>query len=102
MGLIHLNNEKFDDLISKGIVVVDFYANWCGPCKILGPVIEKLSQLENDVNFVKIDVDKHEEIARNYGIMSIPTLIFFKNGKQVNKHIGLINEERIKEIINEI
>lgn len=102
MGLIHLNDEKFDDLISKGIVVVDFYANWCGPCKVLSPTLEQLSQEMNDVKFIKIDVDKHEEIARLYGIMSIPTLIFFKNGKQVNKHIGLISADAIKEIIDEI
>ena len=102
MELINLNDEKFDDLVSKGIVVVDFYANWCGPCKILEPIIEKLSQEIDDVKFIKVDVDKHEEIARIYGIMSIPTLIFFKNGKQVNKHIGLISYEQVKKIVDEI
>lgn len=102
MSLIHLENEIFNEITKDGIVVVDFFANWCGPCKILSPTIEKLSNEINEVKFVKVDVDKHDDIARTYGIMSIPTLIFFKEGKVVNKHIGLITEDKIKEIIDEI
>ena len=102
MSLIHLENENFNEITKDGIVVVDFFANWCGPCKVLSPTIEKLSNEINEVKFVKVDVDKHDEIARTYGIMSIPTLIFFKEGKVVNKHIGLITEEKIKEIIDNI
>ena len=102
MGLIHLNNENFDDIKKNGIVVVDFYANWCGPCKMLSPIIEKLATSIDNAEFIKVDVDKHEEIARNYGIMNIPTLIFFKDGNMVNKHIGMISEEKIKELINDI
>lgn len=102
MSLIHLENENFNEITKDGIVVVDFFANWCGPCKVLSPTIEKLSIEMNDIKFVKVDVDKHDEIARTYGIMSIPTLIFFKEGKVVNKHIGLITEDKIKEIIDEI
>ena len=102
MALIHLKNENYDELIKEGIVVVDFFATWCGPCKMLGPIIEKLGNSMNDVKFIKVDVDKHEELARRYGVMSIPTIIFFKDGKEVTKRIGFIPEEGIKEIISDL
>lgn len=102
MALIHLENENYDELIKEGIVVVDFFATWCGPCKMLGPIIEKLGNSMNDVKFIKVDVDKHEELARRYGVMSIPTIIFFKDGKEVTKRIGFIPEEGIKEIISDL
>lgn len=102
MALTHLENENYDELIKEGIVVVDFFATWCGPCKMLGPIIEKLGNENTDVKFIKVDVDKNEELARRYGVMSIPTIIFFKDGKEVKKHIGFIPEEGIKEIINNL
>ena len=102
MALIHLENENYDELIKEGIVVVDFFAILCGPCKMLGPIIEKLGNSMNDVKFIKVDVDKHEELARRYGVMSIPTIIFFKDGKEVTKRIGFIPEEGIKEIISDL
>ncbi len=102
MALIHLENENYDELIKEGIVVVDFFATWCGPCKMLGPIIEKLGNSMNNVKFIKVDVDKHEELARRYGVMSIPTIIFFKDGKEVTKRIGFIPEEGIKEIISDL
>ena len=100
--MIYLDKENFNELIKDGVVIVDFYANWCGPCKILSPILDEVSKELKDIKFIKVDVDKHEDIAREYGIMSIPTLIFFKNGEVVNKNIGLINEEKIQEIIDEI
>ena len=101
MGLIHFKDEDFNEIIGKGVVVVDFYANWCGPCKMLAPIIEDLAKELDDVSFVKINVDENDELAREYSIMSIPTLIFSKDGKLINKHIGLINADRIKSIIDE-
>ena len=85
MGLIHYENG-FDDLI-KDIAVVDFYATWCGPCKMFGPVFEEVSN-ESNINFVKVDVDKENDIARRYGVMTIPTVILFKNGEEVKRNIG--------------
>ena len=85
MGLIHYENG-FDDLI-KDIAVVDFYATWCGPCKMFGPVFEDVS-MKSNINFVKVDVDKENDIARRYGVMTIPTVILFKNGKEVKRNIG--------------
>ena len=92
MGLIHYENG-FDDLI-KEIAVVDFYATWCGPCKMLGPVFEEVSK-ESDINFVKIDVDKDSDIARRYGVMTIPTIILFRNGEEVKRNIGYMSKEEL-------
>ena len=75
--LVHGNKDNFDSLISDGVVVVDFFANWCGPCKMLGPVLEDLSNSRSEVKVVKIDVDKEEELARRFGVMSIPALYLF-------------------------
>lgn len=102
MALIHLEKEDFNHIISTDVTVVDFFATWCGPCKMISPIIEKLANDITNVKFVKVDVDKHDELARIYGIMSIPTLIFFKDGKEVKRHVGFINEDKIKEIINEL
>ena len=96
MSLIHYEND-FDNLI-KERAVVDFYATWCGPCKMFGPIFEELSE-ESDINFVKLDVDKNEDIARKYGVMTIPTVILFENGEEVKKHIGLMNKEELVEFI---
>lgn len=90
MGLIHYENG-FDDLI-KDIAVVDFYATWCGPCKMFGPVFEEVSN-ESNINFVKVDVDKENDIARVYGVMTIPTVILFKNGEEVKRNIGYMSKE---------
>ena len=79
MGLIHYEND-FSSLI-KDKAVADFYATWCGPCKMFGPVFEDASK-ENEFNFIKLDVDKYSDVAREYGVMSIPTIILFENGKE--------------------
>lgn len=92
MGLIYYENG-FDDLI-KDIAVVDFYATWCGPCKMFGPVFEEVSN-ESNINFVKVDVDKENDIARRYGVMTIPTVILFKNGEEVKRHIGYMSKEEL-------
>lgn len=102
MALIHLEKEDFNQIISNDLTVVDFFATWCGPCKMLSPIIEKISNDITNVKFVKIDVDKHEELARIYGIMSVPTLIFFKDGKEVSRHIGFISEDKIKVKLEEV
>ena len=87
MSLIHYEKD-FNKLIEKS-AVVDFYATWCGPCKMFGPVFEEVSK-ENNMNFIKLDVDKAPDIAREYGVMTIPTIILFKNGEEVKRHTGFI------------
>jgi len=94
----HLNDENFDELIQNGIYLIDFYADWCGPCKMLAPILEQIDFVE----VIKINVDIHSEIARKYGVMSIPTLIFTKDGHEVKKEIGFRNLNDIKDIYESI
>ena len=96
MGLIHYE-DGFDKLIEKE-AIVDFYATWCGPCKMFGLVFEDVS-LKNDINFVKVDVDKYSEIAREYGVMTIPTVILFKDGVEVKRNIGFMSEEELSKFL---
>ena len=96
MELVHCEKD-FDNLI-KDKTVVDFYATWCGPCKMFGPIFEEVSN-ENDINFVKLDVDKNSDIARRYGVMTIPTIILFENREEVRRHIGFMNKEELIEFI---
>lgn len=101
MSVIKIDNNSFNETIKKGIVLVDFFADWCGPCKMLSPIIEELSNEMNDVHFVKINIDESSEIANSYGIRSIPTLILFKDGKMVNKIVGFIGKDELKRFIND-
>lgn len=100
MSVLHLENENFDETISSGLTLVDFYAEWCGPCKMIGPIVEEVSGELTDVQIVKINVDEHSDIAQKYGVMSIPTLILFKDGKEVEKSIGFMPKEDLIEFIN--
>ena len=102
---IHFTDENFNEevLASNIPVVVDFYADWCGPCKMLAPVIEALAgELEGKVKIGKLNVDDASETARQYGIMSIPTLLYFKNGEVVNKTVGVVSKTEIEQIINSL
>lgn len=92
-------NENLEDLIKKGKYLVDFYAQWCGPCKMLEPILENIS---DKINIIKVDIDKFEKIAVEKGIMSIPTLIFYEDGEEVQKVIGFRTEEDLLEIINDL
>lgn len=90
MSLIHYEKD-FSSLI-QDVAVVDFYANWCGPCKMFAPIFEEVSN-DYDINFIKIDVDNYQDIAREYGVMSIPTIILFKDGKEVKRNTGFMSKE---------
>jgi len=93
----YYNNENLDELVKEGITIVDFYADWCGPCKMLGSVLEKL-----DYNIIKINTDNFPELAREFAIMSIPTVLIYKDGKNVGKFIGFRSKEEIENIIKNI
>ena len=86
--IIELTDENFSELINNDLVLVDFYAVWCGPCKMMHSVIEELVKDNPEARIIKVNVDNHEEIARAYAVMSIPTLLLFKNGEIVEKNIG--------------
>lgn len=98
MEIIHLENEKqFKDLIKEDKILIDFFATWCGPCKMLAPVLEKA---ESEVKVVKVDTDEFEELAREYGVMSIPTLVLLKKGKEEKRHIGFIDKSNLEKFLN--
>lgn len=101
MGIFLGNCKNFDELINGDIVLVDFYASWCGPCKMLSPILDELSNRE-DLKIVKVDVDKEEELARRYGVMSIPTLLLFKNGELVSTKNGFMPLPLLLEWIDSI
>lgn len=94
------DKDEFDKEIEKGLVVVDFFATWCGPCRMLAPILEDVSENRDDAAFLKVDVDENYELAKSFGIMSVPTVLFFKDGNLVDKSIGLINSEKINQFID--
>lgn len=100
--ILHLNNEKFDDEIKNGVVIVDFYASWCGPCKMLSPVLEEIANERVENKIIKVDVDKHEDLARRYGIMSVPQVFIFKDGELKKQLVGFMPKSKILEEINNI
>ena len=97
MEIIHLENDKdFVELIKEDKILIDFFATWCGPCKMLSPILEKV---ESNLKVVKVDVDEFEDLAREYGVMSIPTLVVLENGKEVNRHIGFIDKNNLESFL---
>ena len=98
-----LTQDNFDHTIHEGIVLVDFYAEWCGPCHVLSPLLEEISKkYEGRVQFFKLDVDQASQIAAKYQIMSIPTVMMFKNGQEAGKIIGANPESRYTDALEEI
>lgn len=94
------NEEEFDQILKDNeAVFVDFYADWCGPCKMVSPIVEELAAEKTDVKFVKVNVDDNPEVAERFGIMSIPTLIYFKNGEVAGQTLGFQPKEAIAAII---
>ena len=99
MKVIEINESDFSSKIKSGKVLVDCYADWCGPCKMLSPIIDEVAKDNNTCSFYKLNVDDNEEIAREYGIMSIPTLLIFNDGKLINTSVGLKSKEEINDLI---
>jgi thioredoxin 1 len=96
-----VNSTEFKGAIAKGVTLVDFYADWCGPCKMIAPVLEQLStEFEGKAHIIKLDVDASPDIAQSFGVMSIPTLIVFKDGKAVGKAVGFQQKAQLTALIN--
>lgn len=87
--------EDFEPMINSSKILVDFYAEWCGPCKMLGPILEQV----NEIDILKINVDEFPDLSAKFGVMSIPTLILFVEGKEIKKEIGFKNLDEIKKMI---
>ena len=99
--LKHINTvEEFKEAIKEGVVLVDFFATWCGPCKMLSPVLEEVSN-ENDVSIIKVDVDEASALAAMFAIQAVPTLILFKNGERVDTRMGYLNKNQLLAFINQ-
>jgi len=97
--MIHLKDEVFDELIQEGTVVVDFYADWCGPCRMLGPILEEISEERSDIKIIKVNTEEHEELAMKYGVMSIPNLKLFQDGKLIDSRIGFLTKDALEDWI---
>ena len=90
----YLEKNNFEEEIKKGKILVDFYADWCGPCKMMGTVLETM-----EANILKVNVDNYPEIAKQFGIMSIPTLMIFEDGKAIAKNVGFMTKEDLTEFL---
>ena len=96
-----VNQAQFDELLSSGkTLVCDFWASWCGPCRMLAPVMEEVSECFAEAEFVKVNVDENEELAARYGVMSIPFVAIFEDGKMKASSVGYLPEEAMKEFLD--
>lgn len=102
MQLISKDNFRQEVLDNEGLVFVDFYAEWCGPCKLTAPILEEISKEMKKMKFVKINVDESQELASQYSIFSIPTFMIFKNGKVASQFTGAMSKEGFMSEINKI
>ena len=105
MAVIELTDATFDEQMAQdeGVTVVDFWAPWCGPCRIVGPVIDELAEeYAGDVRFAKLNVDDNQEMAQRYGVRSIPTIGFFKGGEAVGAVVGAYPKEALQEVIEQV
>lgn len=100
MEIIHGNEQEFKTLVEDELVLVDFFATWCGPCKMLGPVLEELASDRDDIKIVKIDIDQNPNLAKEYGIMSVPTLLLFQNGKNIATEHGFMPKNELEDWIS--
>ncbi|WP_152654789.1 thioredoxin [Oceanobacillus sp. CFH 90083] len=101
MAIKNVTDQNFTEETSKGLVLADFWAPWCGPCKMIAPVLEEIDgEMEEKVQIVKLDVDENQETAGKFGVMSIPTLLLFKDGEVVDQVIGFQPKEALTDLIN--
>ena len=101
MSILHVSTEDFEALVKQSTkpVLVDFWASWCGPCRMIAPVLEEVAAQRPDIQVCKVNVDEEQALAMAYGISSIPTLLLFKNGQVVNKSLGAVPKSKILEML---
>ncbi len=99
----YLNDENFRSEIAKGVTLVDFYADWCGPCRMIAPIIEELAtELNGSVSVAKLDIENNQKVTSEYGITSIPTIIIYKDGEEKKRIVGLKDKETLKSLAHSI
>lgn len=101
MSVLHVNKNDFQSVVldSSKTVLVDFWATWCGPCRMIAPVVEEIAAERTDIKVCKIDVDENQELAMQFGVSSIPTLLVFRDGKVVNQSVGAVPKAKILEML---
>ena len=100
MSIKKLTNNEFDSAVASGLALIDFYADWCGPCRMLAPTIEAIAEERPDVIVGKVNVDSEGELARKFGIFSIPTLVVLRDGEEVDRAVGFRSREQILELLD--
>lgn len=102
MKIVDINNNFKEEVInSDKKVLVDFNATWCGPCRMISPVLEQIAEENDQIKIVSVDVDNNRELAKEYNVFSIPCLVLIKDGKEINRSVGLISKSEINELIGE-
>ena len=101
MGALKITSNNFEEevLKSEKTVLIDFYADWCGPCKMLSPIIEAVANENEEIKVVKINVDNEQDLAIEYQVMSIPTIVVIKNGKETNRTVGVVDKNQIGKMV---
>lgn len=102
MALQKLTAQNFDAAVAEGPVLIDFFANWCGPCKMLAPAVHALAEEKPELKVFQVDVDEAPELAAKFRVMSIPTLVLMKDGKVVKNSVGLVSRARLDELAAEV
>jgi len=103
MEIINITKDNYENEVIKSeqTVLVDFNANWCGPCRMLAPVLETIAEEKNNIKVVSVNIDDEEDLAKEYNVFSIPCLVLIKDGKEVNRSVGLISKSELEEFIGE-
>ena len=103
MKVLKVNNDNFKDEVLKSTipVIVDFNADWCGPCKMLGPILESVAESRDDMKFVSVNIDEEDDLAAKYDVFSIPCLVYIKDGKEVKRNVGLLSKSDLEKFIEE-
>ncbi|MDZ5783884.1 thioredoxin [Marinococcus luteus] len=100
MAIVHVSDQDFSEQISEGVVLTDFWAPWCGPCKMIAPVLEEINEeIGDNVKIAKLNVDENQETAGKYGVMSIPTLMIFKDGEMVEQIVGFQPKDQLQGLL---
>jgi thioredoxin 1 len=101
-NLKYLDDNNFENEIASGVTLVDFYADWCGPCRMIAPLVEELAdELNGKAKIAKLDIEKAQKVTASFGVTSIPTIILFKDGKEVKRIVGLKGKDDLKDMITE-